>query len=194
LAEKAEIRKQIKAAREALSPDAVKQKSRRIKQRLQALKKFREAECLMLYCAFNNEVDTIEIITEALEQRKKILLPQTDIAEHEIVPRWVSNLDDDLRPGSYGIMEPADHTASLQNTEQIDLCVVPGIAFDRHGNRIGRGAGFYDNFLARINPRTLKVALAFDLQVVLDSIPHSKHDIAMDMIITEQEVIHPARC
>ncbi len=109
------------------------------------------------------------------------------------MPRWVSDLEDDLRPGSYGIMEPGDHTALLKNTDRIDLCVVPGVAFDRHGNRIGHGAGFYDNFLARLSPRTLKVALAFDLQM-LDSVPHSEHDIAMDMIITEQEVIHPARC
>ncbi len=191
--EKTRIREQIKAARGALTGAEVMEKSREIAKRLLALKQFSEAGCVMFYHAFDNEVETEEVIEKALGLGKLVLLPRCNITGRDMEVCEVRNLEADLRSSAYGIMEPVEHTKVVRQLEQIDLCVVPGVAFDRAGHRIGQGKGFYDVFLARLSPRTLKVAMAFELQLV-ESIPHQKHDVPMDMIITERETLAFPRC
>lgn len=171
----------------------VEQKSRGIAGQLMELKQFIEADCVMLYYAFDNEVSTAEIIKAALAAKKKVLLPRCDIKNRRMEACEVKKIDSDLMPSSYEIMEPVRRIPEFKQLEQIDICVVPGVAFDRQGNRIGHGAGFYDVFLARLSPRTLKVAIAFDLQLQ-ESIPHNQHDVAMDLVITEKELLSFSRC
>jgi len=193
LEEKARIRGQVAAVRKALAQAEVKQKSREIIERLLMVEEFSAAVRVMLYHAFDNEVETKELIKKSLAGGKSVLLPRCDVAGRGIEVCEIRHLDADLRRGRYGIMEPAEHTMTFQKLEQIDLCVVPGVAFDRRGYRIGRGKGFYDVFLARLSPRTLKVGVAFELQL-LEKVPHLNHDIAMDMIITERETLRFPRC
>jgi 5-formyltetrahydrofolate cyclo-ligase len=92
---------------------------------------------------------------------------------------------DELSPGTFGILEPAGEKGI--SPEEIDLVVVPGVAFDKRGNRMGYGAGYYDSFLPKLRPEVKKVAVAFEIQVT-DSLPAEEHDVKMDLIITENTI------
>lgn len=109
----------------------------------------------------------------------------------EIVPFLLRSLDE-LESGYGGIKEPKEiFRASCDRKSdlgQIDLVIVPGLAFDRKGNRLGRGKGYYDRFLRRVSSKTLKIALAFECQI-FEAIPHGPDDVPMDLIVTEDRVI-----
>jgi 5-formyltetrahydrofolate cyclo-ligase len=94
---------------------------------------------------------------------------------------------EDLEPGTMGILEPIKKR-SIIDAHKLDIILVPGVAFDRKGNRVGYGLAYYDRFLKKFSPSTVKIALAYDFQVVSD-IPCEKHDQVVDIIITEREII-----
>lgn len=174
--------------RKAMAADAVAAKSRVIAEKLAALDNFASADCIMLYYPFDNEVYLDALIQDALSAGKTVLLPRCQPIDRTMEACRITNITTDLISSAYGVMEPAPPIPASEELELIDVCVVPGVAFDRHGNRLGRGAGYYDRFLARLGPRTLKIAVAFSQQII-KSVPHTDHDIKMDMIITEDELI-----
>jgi 5-formyltetrahydrofolate cyclo-ligase len=179
---KIEIRKQALAARDAMPLDERKAKSREIEERLFSLDEFISARIVMFFASFQSEVDTIPMIRRALTTGKRVVLPKVvgwDLALFEI-----KDLEQDISPGTWGIPEPREsHAVGL---DEIDLILVPGGAFDEHGNRLGYGAGFYDKLLATFKKMT--VAPAFEAQIV-SRIPMDPHDIPVKKIVTEKRVI-----
>lgn len=109
----------------------------------------------------------------------------------EIVPFLLRSLDE-LETGLYGIKEPKELFRSRKDRifdpKQIDLVIVPGLAFDINGNRLGRGKGYYDRFLRHLSPKTLKIALAFECQI-FETIPRDSNDVPMDLVVTEERII-----
>jgi len=188
LAEKARVRREVNLLRKRMPADEVGWKSRAIADRLMQLEAFTVAECVMLYHSFDNEVLIDEVIDERIKAGKTVLLPRCRPADRSIEPCVVTDTKTDLVLGTYGVMEPHPRIAAFNRLESIDVCIVPGVAFDIRCNRMGRGAGYYDIFLARLSPQTLKIGVAFAFQVQ-ESIPHVEHDIAMDMIVTEQGIV-----
>jgi 5-formyltetrahydrofolate cyclo-ligase len=174
--------------RQAMTADFVTSKSRVIAEKLAAFDSFASAGCVMLYHPFDNEVYLDTLIEECLATGKTVLLPRCKPIDRTMEACTITNITTDLIPGTYEVMEPHRGIPASKELELIDICVVPGVAFDRQGNRMGRGAGYYDRFLARLGPRTLKIAVAFTQQII-ESVPHTDHDIKMDMIITEDELI-----
>jgi 5-formyltetrahydrofolate cyclo-ligase len=100
----------------------------------------------------------------------------------------VFDLKDDLEVGAFGILEPKKKYAEEINPKNIDLAIVPGVVFDKRMNRIGYGAGFYDEYLKLLRPECVKIGLAYDFQVK-EKIPFDDHDIRMDIIVTEREIL-----
>lgn len=185
---KAPVRREVNLARKAMSADTVAAKSQLIAEKLAAFGDFASADCVMLYHPFDNEVYLDTLIEDSLSAGKAVLLPRCQPAEHIMEACRITNITTDLIPGTYEVMEPAPRIPASKELELIDVCVVPGVAFDRQGNRMGRGAGYYDRFLARLQSRTVKIAVAFSQQLI-ESVPHTDHDVKMDMIITEDELI-----
>lgn len=173
---KADVRQSMLKARRQLDPGTVREKSGTILARLRALPAYREARAVLFYFPINNEVDTVPLIREALEE-KRVLLPYM---EDGIKAARVTDLDD-LTEGMYGTKEPV-----TKEPAAFDLVLVPGLAFDRARNRIGYGKGWYDRFLASCNAGT--IGLAFGMQIV-DSLPVEPHDIPMDIVVTEEGII-----
>jgi 5-formyltetrahydrofolate cyclo-ligase len=156
-------------------------KSKIITEKLVELDECKGRKKIMMYVSYGSEVMTFDIINLALMSEMRVFIPYLD--DNNLGISEIFNLSD-LKITYYGALEPK-HKDNF-NKENIDIVVVPGIAFDIKGNRIGSGLGFYDRFLKNTN--VVKIALAFDFQII-DNINPSKEDIPMDIIITEKRVI-----
>jgi len=163
------------------------QKSCAICKKLITSPEFQQAKTILLYCPKDDEVDTWAAITAALVQAKTACLPRTDEQTKEITAYRISG-SEKLEKAAYGIFEPAGDEKKAIAAEKIDLIIVPGVAFDVHGDRVGHGRGYYDKFLAAAK-NAKKVAIAFDFQVVEEKIVCESHDVTVDRIITEKRHI-----
>ncbi|MGD9022538.1 MAG: 5-formyltetrahydrofolate cyclo-ligase [Deltaproteobacteria bacterium] len=188
-AKKSEIRKSTLARRDGLSKKKHVQKSKAIMGRLFEFANFLESRIVLFYLSQKSEVDTEPMIRRALELEKIIALPLIDQEKMQIVPLKVDDLDRDVRPGYRGIREPIAQRCKHIPVEHINLAIIPGIAFDERGGRIGYGTGFYDRLIPDLDITTRKVALAFECQIV-PQIPMEPHDRYTDIIITEERIIY----
>lgn len=185
MAEKERIRRRILKLRDSLSPEERREKSERIKEKLFVISEFETAKTVLLYATKKSEVETKEIIENALSLGKEVRLPL--IKGKDLLFSQILQFKE-LSPSTFGVLEPKKRYRRLP-LEKIDLVIVPGIAFDTKGNRIGFGKGFYDRFLKKVPERILKIGLAFELQVV-EAIPKALSDISVDKIITEKRIIN----
>jgi 5-formyltetrahydrofolate cyclo-ligase len=187
---KNDIRKNIKRIRDRLSDSFVRDNSKLISDKVFSLNAIKEASVVLTYYSINNEVNTHEIIEKLTFMNKKVALPICRPDKTDLAISIISSTTE-LKPGSFGIMEPDPDNLSLVKPEEIDIVLVPGIAFDRRGNRIGYGKGYYDRFLQVFKPSQLKIGLCFDFQL-FDELPSDSNDVPVDCIITESSVI--GRC
>ncbi|WP_020470666.1 5-formyltetrahydrofolate cyclo-ligase [Zavarzinella formosa] len=154
-----------------------------------ALPAYTAAKTVMFYIDVRSEVRTRQSLPDALAYGKKIIVPWCNEAG-ELELFHLENMDE-LAVGMYKILEPKPELRGLPEKqckpEDLDLVMVPGVAFDRHGARMGHGKGYYDKLLQHSRPDTPLVALAFECQL-FPEIPMAPHDIHMDKIITEMAV------
>ncbi len=182
---KRRVREKILSRRDKEPEDLRGKKSRRIKKRLFSLKEFKEAHTILFYYSKGSEVKTKEMMEEALRKGKRVLLPR--VRRREIYLGEIKELEKDVEKGSFGILEPKE--ASKKATPKgIDLVILPGIAFDLKGRRVGYGLGYYDRFLKRLPKKVSLVALAYDFQIV-NSLPGKRHDRRVGKVITETRII-----
>lgn len=182
---KRRIREEILSKRDKEPEDLRQKKSRRIKERLFSLKEFKKAHTILFYYSKGSEVETKEMMKEALRQEKRVLLPR--VKGKEIYLGEIKELDQDVERGSFGILEPKE-TSKKTTPKGVDLVVIPGIAFDLEGGRIGYGFGYYDRFLKRFPKKVSLVALAYDFQIV-DRLPVGRYDGGVGKVITETRII-----
>ena len=137
---------------------------------------------LMLYLNMRSEVETAGLLEGLLNSGKQVCAPVVDTEQLELVPRQIRNLKTELVPHPYGMLEP-NAACPIFPTESLQLIVVPGIAFDRNGYRLGYGKGFYDRFLMKC-PHTVAIGLAYQIQLVEDTFPQ-RWDVPVQHIFTE---------
>ena len=172
----------MKILRKSLTNEEVFLKSEKIQKNLFSYLDKLSFKNVCTYISAFNEPDTKEIINSLLKKDKKICVPVTDTVSKTISLSLINDLK--FKKGAYTINEPENIIHKDYNFPEI--IIVPGIAFDRSKNRIGFGMGYYDKFL--INSNGIKIGLCYDFQL-LDNIPSNKHDIKMDVIITEESII-----
>ncbi|MDA8233566.1 MAG: 5-formyltetrahydrofolate cyclo-ligase [Clostridia bacterium] len=185
---KGELRKDILRLRKGLANEEVAAKSFVVAERLFNLPEFIRAKTIMFYLDFRNEVKTGKMIEKALELGKRVVVPITDTKNIKLIPSEILDFPGDLVPGTWGILEPKPECVRPVAAGDIDLVVVPGVAFDTKGNRLGYGGGFYDRFNPTTRPDTVLVALAFELQIQPDVYPEP-HDYRVHYVFTEDRVI-----
>ncbi len=190
-ARKKQIREQAHANRNA-QPDK-DELSKRICERFSSLPEYSAARTVMYYVDVRSEVRTRHSLPAALTHGKKIVVPWCN-AQGELELFHLESMEE-LALGMYKILEPKPELRSLPAKQvaapDLDLVMVPGVAFDRRGARMGHGKGYYDKLLQHARPDALLVALAFECQL-FPEIPTAPHDIFMDRIITEQAT-YPGR-
>lgn len=190
--QKKELRKKIISERDKLTEEDIAGKSRLIGENLFSLQAYRNAGTIMYFISFGTEVDTRPMVEETIRQGKIALAPKPRPQERKMIPSRILDWDNDFTPGAYNIPEPKEETLRPYNPDQIDLLIVPGVAFDLKGNRLGYGGGYYDRFFELLKPGTPLVALVFELQVVPE-VPVEEWDRRVDLIVTEKRIFNPAK-
>jgi len=183
---KTAIRKQAhENRRQQQEKDAV---SERIVRRFMDLPEYEKAGTVMFYVDVRDEVRTRQALPEALASGKRIVVPYCLDGELELF--WLENMDE-LELGMYRILEPKvelrDVAAKRLTPTNLDLVMVPGVAFDRKGGRTGHGKGYYDKLLQHARKDAPLIALSFECQL-FEEIPAESHDIFMDKVVTEDAV------
>ncbi|MDZ7837198.1 MAG: 5-formyltetrahydrofolate cyclo-ligase [Actinomycetota bacterium] len=161
-------------------------KSRIIADKFLAASFYTSSKVIMAYWPFRSETDTTLIIGQAITDRKMVALPR--VCHNKLSLYYVQNPVLELICGAYGIMEPIEDKCSAANPKDIDVVIVPGVAFDLELNRLGYGGGYYDKLLATLDKRVKKVALCFDIQII-SRVPAEEHDVKVDGLITESKEI-----
>jgi len=178
---KSELREAVRARIALLSASELDEKSRDICGRVLACSLYRGARTILFYAPTPDEVDTMPIARDALEQSKRVCFPAIDWEKRSLRPVAVDSIDENaFVTHRHGIREPA--SGSELGPEQIDLVIVPGVAFTESGDRLGRGAGFYDRFLATCPAARLGVCFR---EQIVDSVQADTHDVPMDSLGTD---------
>jgi 5-formyltetrahydrofolate cyclo-ligase len=158
---------------------------------LLAREDFASSKTVLLTLPFGSEWDTRALLRAALAGAKTVALPRVNLATRMLDICAITRLEHDAAPGYRGIPEPGAH-CELLGVASIDWVLVPGVAFDRTGHRIGYGGGYYDRLLPLLRADAHRVAGAFELQLV-DHVPAASHDVAVDAVVTEARSISIAR-
>lgn len=180
--QKKELRKKILSLRRALSLEERNMGSEQIFTRLCKEISFQKANNVFAYAAMTDEVQTLAILKMMLEADKKVFLPHI-MGKRSMQPIRLKKITD-LHAGKYGILTVDAEEGEFIEPEKLDCILVPGVAFDKMGNRLGMGGGYYDTLLPKA-VKAVRLALAYDMQIV-DKIPCELHDCRMNLIITEK--------
>jgi 5-formyltetrahydrofolate cyclo-ligase len=177
---KAAQRKEIRARLKAMSAEQRATASAHACALLEKQSVWERAKLLFFYAPLPSELDLWPLLRDSLAAGKTVALPRFDAATQRYVACQITDAARDLQDGQFGIREPAGDCIAVP-PNRLDLVLVPGVAFDVHGRRLGRGKGFYDQLLASVRGTTCGVA--FDEQIV-DAVPVEPHDVHLNCILT----------
>jgi 5-formyltetrahydrofolate cyclo-ligase len=185
MTEKREIRKRILALRNAMTREEIAAKSSEIVRRLTQLGEIRDSSTLMVFLNFGSEVVTDGLIEWGWAAGKRIVVPLCRPEGRLLMPCRIDSFDD-LETGHYGIREPKAESLLVVPPGEIDAVLVPAVAFDRRGYRVGYGGGYYDRFLPAA-PQAAKIGAAFACQIVPE-VPVDRYDVKVQRIVTEEGI------
>ena len=181
---KKDFRKQVIESRKNKDSEFISINSQIITEKLLSMDCLQQANTVMLYLDFNNEVKTDQLITKLISLRKTVASPVTIKDERKLIPYEIINLKEGINLGAYGIREPNKDLSNEIDVKNIDVLIVPAVAYDKNCYRLGYGGGYYDRFIERLRDDAITIGIAFDLQL-FDSIPKEEHDAQLNYIITE---------
>ena len=187
--QKAAIRQVILEKRKTQDPNEQAALSRSIAKALLGREEFQKADRVLVYLSKEGEVGTDHMLGRAFELGKHVCVPVVDRENGELRISELSGPETRFRLGAFGVREPEEQDLNFVPPDKIDLVVVPGLAFDRQGGRIGYGKGYYDRLLICLGAHVPRIALAFDFQV-LDTVPQNETDIRVDVVITEKSMMN----
>ena len=178
--------------RDTLSKKEKNRLSARIEKNLFAAGRFKTAKTVMFYVTHRSEADTSRMIKRSLKLGKTVAVPKVEPGEKgKMLAVRITCLEKDLERGIYGIFEPKPGRCEVLERKSIDLVLVPGLAFDVKGFRVGYGKGYYDRWLKSFSPKK-RIGLAFDFQLV-KSVPKTKRDAKVGLIVTEKRVVRTVK-
>lgn len=186
-AQKNELRVKIRAAVKSLPPKKRKSDSEKICARLRTQSYFQNAHSILFFAPLPQEPDLWPLLNETLAGKKMVALPCFDADNQVYQPRRVMDLHVEILSGKFGIREPVETCVAIPPND-LDLVLVPGVAFGLDGHRLGRGKGYYDRLLQSFSGT--KVGVAFDEQIV-EAVPSEPNDVRMDVILTPTQSVKP---
>ena len=184
--DKSELRKIVQTRLAEMTPEERAEKSRQICRHTADSEVFRTASVVMAFLSMPHEVDTTPLILHAWRQGKTIAVPKVFWEQKHMIPVEIQSLDSGLEKGHHGLRNPTGGVPVP--LEEIDLVLTPGLAFDKRGNRLGRGGAYYDRFFKSPVLAAPRWALAFSFQV-FEEVPAGKEDEPMDAVVTEAGIL-----
>lgn len=163
------------------------EKSQKACQNLVSTSQFQRASTVMMYLSLPHEVDTSEVVLYAWQLGKAVVVPKISWQQRHMIPVQISSLETGFSTEVAGLRNPV--TGVPMPIEEIDLVVAPALGFDRKGNRLGRGASFYDRFFANEQLNAVRCGFAFSDQLV-DSVPVEERDEPVDFLVTDKEILY----
>ncbi len=182
---KRDLRQRLRRILADIPPEQIRAKSAACCKRLVEQREYHKAEIVMVFLSLPTELDTTPLVLRAWQDRKRVLAPKVSWEQRRMMPIEIRSLTHDLAESAPGIREPVSGVPIP--VSMIDLIIVPGLGFDAEGNRLGRGRGFYDRFLAHPEVRAVKCAVAFEEQLCPE-IPRGPLDVRVDMLVTDTKV------
>ncbi len=176
--DKKELRKLIRERKARLTQQEKMEKSAEVCRLVDSREEWQAARCVLLYWPLSNEVDIRPLAAEARDAGKRVLLP-TCVGENLVLREFED--EEQMKEGEFGILEPIGNVVDETEYGKIDLAIVPGMAFDREGRRLGRGKGFYDRLLKELG-RALKIGVCWDVQMI-DKVTIDELDVNMDVVV-----------
>jgi 5-formyltetrahydrofolate cyclo-ligase len=183
------MRTSIMELRDALPAGERAAASQAIASQLMALPAYAAAGSILVTLPFRSEWDSALVARAALAAGKRVIVPRVDVEARMLTLHAIDSLEHAVAPGYRGISEPRADAPQVAPHE-ISLALVPGVAFDAEGRRLGYGGGYYDRLLPLVGPEVPRIAGAYDLQVV-DRVPAAAHDHAVDVIVTPTRLLRP---
>jgi len=183
---KKELRQQLRDLMAGVSPQELHDASVQACARLVETREYQHAEIIMVFLSLQAEIDTTSLVLRAWRDRKRVLAPKVSWEQRRMLPIEIRSLSDvELSESPLGIREPVQ--GAPFPVMNIDLVLVPGLGFDEHGNRVGRGRGFYDHFLAHRDYKGVSCGYALEKQVIA-LVPLDEHDMQVNMLVTDAAV------
>jgi len=179
---KTTLRNKYKKMRRDMPPSVKVQHDDSIRRRVQSLYQYKNAKTLLTFVSTDIEVDTRTLIADALKNGKRVAVPRCIDGTREMEFYLIKSLDD-LAPRTFGVLEPDPERSELLTDFADSICIVPGLAFDFAGYRLGYGKGYYDRFLSRY-PQT-KVGIVYS-SCMTQRLQHGRYDVAVDLLVTER--------
>lgn len=183
--DKKNIRERYLKLRNQLSDEEVTSYSQKIFSNIYKDKSFENAQCVGTFVGFQKEVQTVLAIQDMLSMKKKVVVPKIMTENREIEFYQIDSIDK-LKPGVWGILEPILGKAQYVSAKDIDLMIVPAIAFDQSGYRVGYGGGYYDRYLSK-GSLIYTIGVAYDFQLI-EKVPREGYDVPVKKIITEKNI------
>lgn len=189
LTEKKKLRQEVLLKRSQLAPAERERMSREAAGKLLDFSPLVRQKAIFLFSSYGDEIDTRPLIQQAMQRGQEVWLPLTVADEKRIVP-YVYEKDSMLRQGVYGIWEPDPTRSKKADVSRLGAVILPGVAFDANGGRLGYGGGYYDRFLAQLTHKPLLIGYGFSMQMV-EHVPTEQHDQKLDFLVIESGVIGP---
>ena len=186
---KADIRKEIATEIGNLAQEKLAEKTKQIEDRLFDFANFLEAKIALMYLENSNEVQSRDIIKRTFNYNKIVVLPLVDFESKKFNLFKIDDFERDLIINESSVLQPDPEKCRAVPIDCIDIALIPGIAFDEKGGRIGSGDGYYDRLIPQLPITTRKVALALDDQII-PMVPIESHDKYVDIIITDKRIIY----
>ena len=186
---KADIRKEIATEIGNLSQEELTEKTKKIEERLFDFANFLESKIALMYLENSNEVQSRDIIKRTFDYNKIVVLPLIELESKKFKLFKIDDFGSDLISGESSVLQPDPDKCRAVPIDCIDIALIPGIAFDEKGGRVGSGDGYYDRLIPHLPITTRKVALALDDQII-SMVPIESHDKYVDIIITDKRIIY----
>jgi 5-formyltetrahydrofolate cyclo-ligase len=180
---KRELRNRMRSVRAVLPASARAERSRAAAESVMKLAEYANAQTIIGFCAIQKEIDPGDLLAQARASGKTVGLPR--VVEDVLELREYRDVSE-LEEGAFGVMEPVA-SAPVIAADSVDLVIVPGLAFDARGHRLGYGRAFYDRLLPQMT-RAFRVGFAYDFQFMME-LPNDAHDVPMHAVVTDQRVL-----
>jgi 5-formyltetrahydrofolate cyclo-ligase len=185
--DKVQLRQELQKSLISMSVEQRKEKSRKACRKLIETPEFQNASAIMMYLSLPHELDTSDAILCAWQLGKTVVVPKVSWQQRHMIPVQINSLETGFSSEVAGLRNPI--TGAPVPFEDIDLVVAPGLGFDRSGNRLGRGGSYYDRFFTNKDLKAKKCGFAF-AQQVLEEVPVTEHDVPVDFLVTDEEVLY----